>query len=108
MLRVQRRLRLLSARFDRMWRAGRYSELDELGLKRRAEHLAARLPVLYYIFAATALLIVFVFLGTASVFQTVLAPFLYVAVCVKRARYWTSKAVANRDLTKLRCDINRL
>lgn len=107
-LRSQRRLRLLSARFARMWRAGGYSDLDDLELKRRAAHLTARLPVLYYIFAATAFLIVYVFFGTAPIFQTVLLPFLYVAVCLKRARYWTKKAVANREMAKLRRDINRL
>lgn len=107
-LRSQRQSRLLSARFARMWRAGGYSDLDELELKRRAAHLAARLPVLYYIFAATALLIVYVFLGTASLFQTVVAPALYVTICLKRAHYWTKKAVANRGTAKLRSDINRL
>lgn len=107
-MRRERHLRLLKARFARMWRAGGYSDLDELDLKRRAAHLAARLPPLYYIFAATALLIVCVFAGTTSLFQTVVAPSLYIAVCLKRARYWNKTAVYHRDEDKVRRDINRL
>lgn len=91
-----------------MWRAGGYSDLDERELKRRAAHLSARLPMLYSIFAVTAMLIVAVFSGTASISNTVVAPSIYIAVCLMRARYWSRKAVLVRDTEKLRKDINRL
>lgn len=91
-----------------MWRAGGYSDLDDQELKRRAAHLAARLPALYTIFAVTACLIVYAFAGTASIIQTVIAPLIYVTICLARARYWSKKAVFSREDSKLRSDISRL
>lgn len=103
-----RYLRLLQGRFARMWRAGGYSHLDESELKRRAAHLSARLPMLYLIFVATALLIIAVFAGTASIIKTALIPSIYIAICLMRARHWSRKSVLARDTKKLRKDINRL
>lgn len=91
-----------------MWRAGGYSDLDERELKRRAAHLSARLPVLYLIFALTALLIVSTFYSSASVIQIVIAPAIYISLCLLRARYWRRKAVFAREEARLRKDIERL
>lgn len=95
-------------RFVRMWRAGNHTNLDDQELHRRAAHLAARLPVLYIIFAVTAGLIVYAFYGQGSIIQTVIAPSIYVTICLARARHWRKKAVFAREREKLRKDISRL
>ncbi|MEM6475917.1 MAG: EAL domain-containing protein [Pseudomonadota bacterium] len=98
----------IASRFASMWRASGHADLDDQELKSRAAHLAARLPMLYLIFALTALLVVYAFYGSASMIQTVVAPSIYISICLMRARYWSNSAVLARDEAVLRKDISRL